>query len=94
PGAAKAGSGKKQGSSRKARDLRKNVSRLEKRAADAETLVKDLERKLAEPEVYADRDLMNDLVDQHETAKRRADRLMMEWEEASTALERVEASSS
>ena len=37
---------------------------------------------------------MNDLVDQHETAKRRADRLMMEWEEASTALERVEASSS
>jgi hypothetical protein len=49
-----------------------------------------LEAKLADPEIYADKELMNDLIDQHETAKRRADRLLVEWEEASTALEQAE----
>ncbi|MEM9655981.1 MAG: ABC-F family ATP-binding cassette domain-containing protein [Actinomycetota bacterium] len=77
--------------SRDTRDLRKNVSRLERKAGQAETLVKELEVKLADPEVYADKDLMNDLIDQHETAKRRADRLLAEWEQASTALEAAEA---
>ncbi len=79
--------------SRNTRDLRKNVSRLERKAGDAEALVKDLEVRLADPEVYADKELMHDLVDQHETAKRRADRLMLEWEEASTALEQAESHS-
>ncbi|MGI9599472.1 MAG: ABC-F family ATP-binding cassette domain-containing protein [Acidimicrobiales bacterium] len=79
------------GSNRRTRDLRKNVSRLERKAGDADSTVKDLERRLADPEVYADKELMNDLIDRHETAKRRADRLMLEWEEASTALERAEA---
>ena len=50
----------------------------------------DLERQLADPEIYGDKELMNDLIDRHETAKRRADRLLLEWEEASTALERAE----
>ncbi len=86
-----AGNGTKPGvSSQKLRNLRKNVSRLEKKAADAETLVSDLERQLADPDVYADKDRMNDLIDQHETAKRRSDRLLLEWEEASTALEKAE----
>ncbi|MGH1487899.1 MAG: ABC-F family ATP-binding cassette domain-containing protein [Acidimicrobiales bacterium] len=85
PQAKKAG-----GSNRNTRDLRKNVSRLEKKAGTAETLVSDLERQLADPEVYGDKELMNDLIDRHETAKRRADRLLLEWEEASTALERAE----
>ncbi|MEM9562042.1 MAG: ABC-F family ATP-binding cassette domain-containing protein [Actinomycetota bacterium] len=80
-------------SSRKARDLRKKVSRLEDRAGKAEAEVGELERQLADPEVYADKSLMNELIDRHETAKRRADRLLAEWEEASTALERAEARS-
>ncbi len=75
---------------RNTRDLRKNVSRLERKAGDADSLVKELELQLADPEVYADKALMSELIDKHETAKRRADRLMMEWEEASTALERAE----
>ena len=76
--------------SRSTRDLRRKVNRLEERAGRAETEVKELERQLADPEVYADKDLMNDLIDRHETARRRADRLLVEWEEASTALERAE----
>lgn len=71
-------------------DLRKAVNRLERKAADAEAAVTDLERRLADPEVYADKALMNDLIDQHETAKRRANRFLAEWEEASTALEAAE----
>ncbi|MGI9598253.1 MAG: ATP-binding cassette domain-containing protein, partial [Acidimicrobiales bacterium] len=76
---------------RNTRDLRKNVAKLEKKAGEAESKVKELEVKLADPDVYADKALMNDLIDQHETAKRRADRLLAEWEEASTALERAES---
>jgi hypothetical protein len=64
---------------------------LERKAGDADELVRELEKKLAAPEVYADKDLMNDLIDQHETAKRRADRYLAEWEEASTKLETQEA---
>ncbi len=76
---------------RNTRDLRKKVNKLEKKAGDAETEMKELERRLADPEVYADKDLMNDLIDRHEVAKRRADRYLSEWEEASTALEAAEA---
>jgi ATP-binding cassette subfamily F protein 3 len=78
---------------RNARDLRKKVNRLEEKAAKAEAEVSELEVQLAAPEVYADKDLMNDLIDRHETARRRADRLLAEWEEASTALERAESAS-
>jgi len=76
---------------RDARELRRKVSRPEDRAGKAEAEVGDLERQLADPEIYADKELMNELIDQHETARRRADRLLAEWEEASTALERAEA---
>ncbi len=75
---------------RDTRDLRKSVSRLEKKAGQADSTVKELEARLADPEVYADKDLMNDLIDRHETAKRRADRLLLEWGEATTALEQAE----
>jgi ATP-binding cassette subfamily F protein 3 len=77
--------------SRNTRDLRRNVNRLEERAARAETEVRELEQRLADPEVYADKDLMNELIERHETARRRADRLLGEWEEASLALEQAEA---
>ena len=76
--------------SRDTHDLRRRVNRLEDKAGKAETEVRELETKLADPEIYADKDLMNDLIDRHETARRRADRLLAEWEEASTALERAE----
>jgi ATP-binding cassette subfamily F protein 3 len=81
---------KRNAKARNTRDLRKNVSRLERKAGDADAKVKALEVQLADPEIYADKALMNDLIDQHETAKRRADRLLLEWEEATTALERAE----
>ncbi len=71
-------------------DLRRRVNRLEDKAGKAEREVKELEGQLADPEVYADKDLMNELINRHETAKRRADRYLAEWEEAAGALERAE----
>jgi ATP-binding cassette subfamily F protein 3 len=78
-------------SGRKTRDLRKNVDKLERQATKAEAELAELEGRLADPEVYADKDLMNDLIDRHETMKRRYDRVMLEWEQASEALELAQA---
>ena len=76
--------------SHQTRNLRKKVNRLEKQAGEADSAVRQLEQRLADPEVYADTELMNRLIDEHEVARRRADRLLREWEEASLALERVQ----
>ncbi|MEM7340335.1 MAG: ABC-F family ATP-binding cassette domain-containing protein [Actinomycetota bacterium] len=75
--------------SRDTRELRKRVERLERQATKAEESVRDLEVRLADPDVYADKALMNDLINEHETAQSKAARLLREWEDASEELERV-----
>ena len=75
--------------SRATRDLRKRVDRLERQAARAEEEVSALEQRLADPEVYADKALMNDLIDNHDQAQRKAARLLAEWEQASEELESI-----
>ncbi|MEM9134206.1 MAG: ABC-F family ATP-binding cassette domain-containing protein [Actinomycetota bacterium] len=75
--------------SRDTRDLRKRVDRLERQAMKAEETASELAHRLADPEVYADNDLMHDLIDQHEEAQRRAARLLKEWEQASDELEKA-----
>lgn len=62
------------------RDLEKKVSKLEKKVAALETEVASLQQRLADPEVYADKDLMNELIQSHETAERRLNRTVGEWE--------------
>ncbi len=79
--------------SRRTRDLRKRLNRLEKQSAEAEEKVRELERRLAEPEVYADKALMNELISEHETVRRRATRYMAEWEEVGLKLEQAERGS-
>ncbi|MEM9889424.1 MAG: ABC-F family ATP-binding cassette domain-containing protein [Actinomycetota bacterium] len=75
--------------SRDTRDLRKRVDRLERQAMKAEETASELAHRLADPEVYADNDLMHDLIDQHEEAQRKATRLLKEWEQASDELEKA-----
>lgn len=75
--------------SRDTRDLRKRVDRLERQAMKAEEAASDLAHRLADPEVYADTELMHDLIDQHEDAQRKATRLLKEWELASDELEKA-----
>ncbi len=77
--------------SRDTRDLRKKVGKLERQATEAEKAVGELERRLADPDVYDDKDLMGKLIDQHEVAKKRAGRLIAAWEAASTELEAADS---
>lgn len=69
------------------RELRKRVARMEKKATVAEEEVSELERRLASPDVYDNKDLMYELIEQHEKAKTRANRLLAEWEENALQLE-------
>ncbi|MDH4279442.1 MAG: ATP-binding cassette domain-containing protein [Acidimicrobiia bacterium] len=73
------------------RTLRKKVNRLERQATEADSVVKDLEKELADPEVFGDIARMNDLVGEYETAQRRAERLLAEWEQADAELTRAQS---
>jgi ATP-binding cassette, subfamily F, member 3 len=72
---------------RSTRDIRKKVDRLERQATQAEEELRTLEQRLADPEVYADKALMNDLIDAHDKAQSRTTRLLEEWEQAVHELE-------
>ena len=69
------------------RELSKKVSKLEKKVSDLETEVGKLQQQLADPDVYADKDLMHELIETHETAERRLKRAMTDWEDALGKLE-------
>ena len=69
------------------RDLRKKQQSAERKWEKAEAQVAELQAQLADPEIYEDADKVKELVAAHGTAKDRAADLMVEWEEATTALE-------
>ena len=71
------------------KELRKNVARIEKALAAAETEVADLNRQLADPEVFSDHEKAAELGRQFGEAKDRSLALMDEWTDASVALERA-----
>ena len=71
------------------KELRKNVARIEKALAAAETEVADLNRQLADPEVFGDHEKAAALGKRFGEAKDRSVALMDEWTEASVALERA-----
>jgi ATP-binding cassette subfamily F protein 3 len=70
------------------KDLRKQVARLERQLAAAESEVADLNRELGEPDTYQDPDKVKELSQRFGEAKDAAARLMDEWERAATELER------
>ena len=74
------------------RELKQRTERLERDLGKAEAKVADLQRLLADPEVYADNDRVKEIVRQHEAAKDAAASLMDAWMTASEELERVERS--
>jgi len=73
-----------------AKELRKQVSRLEKELAAAEAEVAELNRLLADPEVFSDHERAAELGKRFGEAKDRSSTLMDEWADASTALERAQ----
>ena len=71
------------------RELRKQVNKLEKRWEQAEAKVAELQQALADPDVYADVDRVTELSTALDAAKDDAVRLMTEWEQAASRLERM-----
>jgi ATP-binding cassette, subfamily F, member 3 len=71
------------------RELRKEVNKLEKRWEQAEAKVAELQQALADPDVYADVDRVTELSTALDAAKDDAVRLMTEWEQAASRLERM-----
>jgi ATP-binding cassette subfamily F protein 3 len=72
------------------KDLKKQVAKLERDLATAESEVADINRELAEPDVYQDADKVTELSRRFGEAKDRAAALMDEWERAAGELERLE----
>ncbi len=69
-------------SSAEARAARKALERIERQVAQAEAEVAELQRLLADPEVYSDPEAVRDLTARHDAAKDRAAQLMDRWEAA------------
>ena len=69
------------------KQLRNAVKTAERKWEKAESNVAELQAKLADPEIYADKDRMNELITAHDAAKEQAAELMTEWETATEALE-------
>ena len=70
-----------------ARALQQKVARVEKQWEEAEAAVAEVQRRLADPEVYADQERVAALVAEHDAAKDRAADLMAQWEKLTLELE-------
>jgi ATP-binding cassette, subfamily F, member 3 len=73
------------------KDLRKRIERLERDLGQAEAAVAELQRQLADPDVYGDNERVQDLVTRYDGAKDRAAELMETWVKATEELERIDA---
>ncbi|WP_052666975.1 ABC-F family ATP-binding cassette domain-containing protein [Nitriliruptor alkaliphilus] len=73
------------------KDLKREVTRVERELGRAESEVAELTRKLADPSIYEDAEQVKELVARHAAAKDAAADLMARWERASLALEEAEA---
>ena len=82
---------RRQARSAATRELRRKVERLERDLGRAEHDVAELQRRLADPELYQDGEQVKLLVSAHDDAKERAASLMDQWLEAQGALDRADA---
>jgi ATP-binding cassette subfamily F protein 3 len=76
---------------RRTRDLRTALERVERQVAEADAEVADASARLADPSIYADAELVRQLIDLHNAARDRAESLAAEWTRLSAELEAAEA---
>ena len=77
-------------SSGRAKELRKELNRIERELAAVEGRVADLTRQLAEPDLYDDRDTAAVVIAAHGTAKDESMELSARWVDLGTQLEQLE----
>ena len=73
------------------RDLKREVGRIERALGKVEAEIAELNRTLADPDVYADGERVKQLVARHGVAKDEAAELLERWERTQTRLEAAEA---
>ena len=76
---------------RRTRDVRTALERVERQVAEADAEVADASARLADPSVYADAELVRQLIELHNAARDRAESLAAEWTRLSAELEAAEA---
>jgi ATP-binding cassette subfamily F protein 3 len=76
---------------RRTRDLRARLARTEAEARQADLELADLSERLADPSTYADPEAVRALIERHNAARDRSDRLAAEWTRLAAALEQLEA---
>ncbi len=76
---------------RATKELRSAADKIERQLVKAEAEVAELQRQMADPEVYADTEKVKALVERHNQAKDRAASLMDRWTESQLALEEASA---
>ena len=76
---------------RRTRDLKASLAKVEADARQADADLADVTARLADPNAYADPELVRQLIQQHNTARDRSDRLAADWERMAAELEALEA---
>jgi ATP-binding cassette subfamily F protein 3 len=79
---------------RRTRDLRDALERVEEEVRETDASLAQMSERLADPATYADHHAFRELVDQHNTARDRADQLAADWTRLSAELEVAEAEDS
>jgi ATP-binding cassette, subfamily F, member 3 len=78
---------------RRTRELRAALERVEAAARTNDTELADVTQRLADPSVYADGEAVRLLIERHNAARDRGERLATEWTSLSAELEAAEAES-
>ncbi len=72
---------------RESRSAKERLGRVEAELAEAEACLEELNRALADPDIYRDKARFFEARDAHASAKRNAEELMAEWERLSRGLD-------
>ena len=76
---------------RRTRDLRANLARVEAQSREADAELAELSERLADPTTYADPAQVRELIERHNAARDRSDRLAADWARMDAELEALEA---
>jgi ATP-binding cassette subfamily F protein 3 len=76
---------------RRTRDLRANLARVEAQSREADAELAELSERLADPTTYADPAQVRELIERHNAARDRSDRLAADWARMGAELEALEA---
>ena len=70
--------------------MKKRIERLERELGQAEAVVAELHRQMADPDLYADNERVQQVSQAYDQAKSKAAKVTEQWLTSSEELERIE----